>query len=346
MRAVLLALALTLSACAFSSSSSEPGGPPAAEGDDDADGIANANDNCRAVANADQVDGDGDQVGDECDNCKVIANPRLETFGLGLIQRDHDGDGRGDACDGCPHLASAAPDVDADGDGIGAACDPDDSLRNSPALWNGFYDPPDAAEWSAEAGSLSDWELVQSEDKRLWWQQRDDEAVRRQLMFTRLNFGEAAIATTFQIVAVAPAGTSVLRSAGTSFSYIRNSTSSYYFTCGLRQNVSATPSSVAFAALYQDDAPLLDVVDSWIGPVTDRDVAVFGATTRRNGGGPGGDSRVNCGAQADTPTVNRTLQGDSQLAPDGRVGLRTFGMKVRFDYLFVVDKRAAPATLR
>jgi len=38
-------------------------------------GVANADDNCPRVVNADQADADGDAVGDACDNCPNTVNP-------------------------------------------------------------------------------------------------------------------------------------------------------------------------------------------------------------------------------------------------------------------------------
>jgi hypothetical protein len=76
-------------------------------GDGDADGWADALDNCPTVANAGQEDGDGDGVGDVCDNCVTIANPRVPADYLALNdwatltgrQRDDDHDGYGNRCD-------------------------------------------------------------------------------------------------------------------------------------------------------------------------------------------------------------------------------------------------------
>ncbi len=56
----------------------------------DADGILGNEDNCPALANADQKDADGDGVGDACDNC--LNTPNRD-------QRNSDGDQAGDACD-------------------------------------------------------------------------------------------------------------------------------------------------------------------------------------------------------------------------------------------------------
>jgi hypothetical protein len=72
-------------------------------GDADGDGVADAEDDCPLVGNADQADGDGDGSGDACDDCPALANP---------TQRDLDRDGVGDACD---------PDID--GDGVPNAAD-------------------------------------------------------------------------------------------------------------------------------------------------------------------------------------------------------------------------------
>jgi len=42
--------------------------------DSDADGVANASDNCPTVPNANQADADGDQKGDVCDACPSVKN--------------------------------------------------------------------------------------------------------------------------------------------------------------------------------------------------------------------------------------------------------------------------------
>ncbi|HTO68627.1 MAG TPA: FG-GAP-like repeat-containing protein [Myxococcota bacterium] len=63
--------------------------------DADGDGIPDALDNCKFVANPGQEDGDGDGVGDVCDNCPSVAN---------ATQVDTDGDGVGDACDNCVNV--------------------------------------------------------------------------------------------------------------------------------------------------------------------------------------------------------------------------------------------------
>lgn len=57
--------------------------------DDDADGVADRDDNCPALANTAQTDADGDAFGDACDNCPGASNPG---------QADRNSDGAGDAC--------------------------------------------------------------------------------------------------------------------------------------------------------------------------------------------------------------------------------------------------------
>jgi hypothetical protein len=79
----------------------------ATPGDEDGDGVPDAEDNCPALANSEQWNADGaDDGGDVCDddddndfveddedNCPKIYNPD---------QLDSDGDGRGDACELLP----------------------------------------------------------------------------------------------------------------------------------------------------------------------------------------------------------------------------------------------------
>jgi Thrombospondin type 3 repeat len=71
--------------------------------DSDGDGVCDSDDNCPAVANANQADTDGDGVGNACDNCPDVANPN---------QEDSDGNGIGDACQG----GQITCDMDDDGD--------------------------------------------------------------------------------------------------------------------------------------------------------------------------------------------------------------------------------------
>jgi hypothetical protein len=84
-----------------------------AGGDDDADGIIDACDNCPNDANEDQADADEDGVGDLCDNCIDVGNSD---------QDNNDADELGDACDNCPSDDNADQ-ADADADGAGDVCD-------------------------------------------------------------------------------------------------------------------------------------------------------------------------------------------------------------------------------
>jgi hypothetical protein len=131
--------------------------------DGDADGVADDQDNCPDLPNADQADSDGDGLGDYCDpdgdadgdgvdnqtdNCPFVPN---------ADQADVDGDGIGDACDsegdsdgdGVPNGLDNCPDddnptqTDTDGDGVGDACDDDldgdgvdNDADNCPAVAN------------------------------------------------------------------------------------------------------------------------------------------------------------------------------------------------------------------
>jgi len=80
--------------------------------DDDHDGVDDAIDNCKTIANYDQANADGDEFGDVCDPCT-----------------DTDGDGYGNpgypanTCqvDKCPNIWD--PQLDTDGDGVGDFCE-------------------------------------------------------------------------------------------------------------------------------------------------------------------------------------------------------------------------------
>ncbi|MCB9352343.1 MAG: thrombospondin type 3 repeat-containing protein [Lewinellaceae bacterium] len=114
----------------------------AVSADQDGDGIADNQDNCPSIANADQANNDGDSEGDVCDedddndgvpdvndNCPFTAN---------ADQANNDGDSEGDVCDNdddndgvldvndnCPFTANADQ-ANNDGDSEGDVCDNDD----------------------------------------------------------------------------------------------------------------------------------------------------------------------------------------------------------------------------
>ncbi len=93
--------------------------------DTDADGIGDAQDNCPATPNPDQLDFDFDGRGNACDNCPISFNPGQEDGdgdGTGDACEDEDGDGVADAFDNCRSVPN--PDQrDSDFDGLGDVCD-------------------------------------------------------------------------------------------------------------------------------------------------------------------------------------------------------------------------------
>jgi len=139
MRAVRLAASLVvLAGCRFD------GGGIALTGDDDGAPIDAAPEIDGRPADAPPADADADGIADADDNCPAIAN---ET------QYDEDHDGLGDVCDGCPHLADPAQ-PDGDGDGVDDLCDPAPAtLGDTIAFFDGFHGLKRASEWTPGAGA-------------------------------------------------------------------------------------------------------------------------------------------------------------------------------------------------
>jgi Thrombospondin type 3 repeat len=350
-RGILLAVTVALlGACSFASPGAsggdddgdggddtidDPGGDP---GDTDGDGVA-AGDNCPATPNKAQTDGDGDGVGDACDNCPATANPPQATLGRDApIQRDHDGDGRGDACDLCPHLASAGPDEDPDGDGIGTQCDPEPSVKNPAPYWNGFYEPP-GTDWQvpAKGGSLADWELAPREGGALGWRQRTLDTSQRHQLLLGGDRQEHFVQTSMIIDEIAgPGGATPLRSATVSYGFERSGGGQdVYYSCGVRRDTSDGGSDVVVAVQVDDSNGGGVTAAPWSGGMVGVPLAV---TARADRGGLGGAS-LRCassdGQAAQEPTLGTTTN------PGGQVGLRAFGMRVWFDYIFIVEPRPA-----
>ncbi len=111
-----------LDACDIGAYEFQPG-----EGDEDGDGIADADDNCPSVANEDQTDTDGDNAGDACDSDDDNDGTpdNADAFPLDPNESaDSDGDNIGDNGDNCPFAANPEQE-NLDGDNDGDACDSD-----------------------------------------------------------------------------------------------------------------------------------------------------------------------------------------------------------------------------
>jgi hypothetical protein len=341
-------LALAFAACGFSArttgATNEP--PPDAApdpNDRDGDGVANDRDNCPDVANPDQKDTDGDGVGDACDNCPTVANPPRLTMGFpNPIQRDHDGDGRGDECDLCPHIASAT-DTDADGDGIGDACDPQPTIKNPPAYFNGFYDPPGAG-WAVprNAGAMADWALVRRSDGALGWRQTVLDGSKRHQLVLAGEKKEHYIDAVMIVDGFAPTdGVSSQRGAGPSYGFFPMGADDYFFTCAVRHdaNAAATAYGLGVTAL-RNDGVQADQVTALAASPLNTPIHVIGTARRQGGNMPHtGKTDLSCVVSGGSPAA--TINGVA-LFPDGALGLWTYGMTAWFDYVFYVE--AVPAT--
>ena len=99
------------------------------ENDDDKDGIINNKDNCKDVANENQLDSDKDWIWDACDNCINVDNKDqldLDENGIWDMCEDSDWDGYLWYLDNCINISNQEQ-LDDDNDGIWNACEDDDN---------------------------------------------------------------------------------------------------------------------------------------------------------------------------------------------------------------------------
>lgn len=290
----LVALALaTFAGCGFQPT----GEAPVVDAADDVDAPAN-------VIDAGDGDLDDDGVADESDNCPRVANPPP--------QRDHDSDGAGDPCDPCPHRPIADGGGDTDGDGVGDPCDPREGKQDEIALFDGFYEPPDAT-WSF----VGTWDHV-----------ADGGFVRYPNAVSAAAFAvyPRNFDPPFQLeagVVVDTMAATGARQAGVVFA--ATDALDQFYLCSVRDDATTTPAR-AFLGRYMT---IDQVAENALTNLAD-DLAV--GSTFRVRGSHAEDSQSCLGTLVAT-SGNPTLAATA--VPGKNVALRTFGLAVRFDYLVV-----------
>lgn len=157
------------------------------------------------------VDRDADGVADAADNCVSVANPK---------QYDEDGDLVGDVCDNCPHVTNATQaDVMESGgakDGVGDACDPNPTLGGDRlALFIGYNEPAEITGWQY-AGD-QDFKIAggklqnrRTTDLALAW--KNDLDLLDATLVTKVNY--LTLSTTYQFRGVSVVGRFIRGGAG------------------------------------------------------------------------------------------------------------------------------------
>jgi len=253
------------------------------------------------------VDTDGDGVPDRLDNCPTTAN---------ADQRDHDVDGRGDACDVCPHIADDG--ADGDGDGVGDACDPRPADPGDRiAFFEGFYAP---VAWTSVIGGNT-WATA---DGALDQPSADDE---HQIVRDDVSIGGAGVFVQARMqVHQVSTDDSSRRSAGLVLGY--HASDDYYF-CGLAaaDTASELDAGKVSGGLFGASFDYLST------PVAQQMVGDWTILTARLGHDDSG-ATLDCRSARGSDTQDRSYATDDH--DDGKLGVRTNGAAVDFDYVFVV----------
>jgi MYXO-CTERM domain-containing protein len=147
--------------------------PGEEDGDVDADGVSNADDNCFEMSNADQANMDGDGLGDVCDPCPVD------------MLDDSDGDGVCDSDDACPDDPTATEEpcpsgssgfqgdgfgeVGGDIDGDGTGSDASVSAGSASASADGTVGSGEGSAGQGEPGEGCSCRSGEGSRQAAWW---------------------------------------------------------------------------------------------------------------------------------------------------------------------------------
>jgi hypothetical protein len=262
------------------------------------------------------TDPDGDGLFGDADNCPSTAN---------LAQLDYDGDGRGDLCDPCPHLAPAAGSSaisDRDGDGVGDACDPNPDTPTDRIAWfDDFDDPATFEHYSVTAGiwTIADGYATQTPGLHLIGFMLFSEELVRPAVSTGIIVDELGTTAYFGTTAFNPVFGTITSYAGEASGSIRGQ------GCTLRWDdstiIANRAGSTAIAAVGSAWPAMINVGERYEMRHTIREANHCAAS------GPAGAT----GADDEQPGL-----------ASGFAGLAFSRMRVRYDYLFIVDQAALP----
>lgn len=269
------------------------------------------------------LDTDGDLKNDDVDNCIGIPNPS---------QENEDGDPLGDVCDPCP--IAAAPSAmaaaqDSDGDSVGDLCDPNPTtLGDRKLLFHGLNTQPNVMFFGNMPFNVVDGQATVAhalpDDLSTWvWPLSTLQVgTRPYFIFTRVH-----------IVGIVPAGNNNPRGAGTIDNLNNLGDGGVGCTVGFSPQTSPTNGLHAMEASSGGD-------NVFISTPTTPPVGI--GTVHQVGQAHPNDNTQMFECYESTATSLGAPRVTFGASSEPTVGLRARGMRVAFDYIYVVDSPQPP----